>query len=124
MSGTGYKKVIVPEWENYTDQMCQMGCHHWSVARLIELSRDLEVEELPLRGISLFQKYNISSLQEMVKHFKAVQDADLQFPIILDEDGEIMDGRHWVMKALYLGEPTIKAVRFDANPRPCRVDAE
>jgi len=42
-------------------------------------------------------------------------------PIILDEDGELMDGRHRIMKALLIGLETVKAVRFDQNPPPCRV---
>jgi len=55
---------------------------------------------------------------------KAVNDADLTFPIILDEDGDIMDGRHRVMKAMLLGEESILAVRFDKNPSPCKIDDE
>jgi hypothetical protein len=58
----------------------------------------------------------------MVMHIKAVENADLKCPIILDEDGEIMDGRHRIMKALWKGKKTIKAVRFDVNPSPCRED--
>ena len=47
--------------------------------------------------------------------------ADLSRPIILDEDGELMDGRHRLMKAMLLGEESVLAVRFDENPSPCRV---
>jgi len=61
------------------------------------------------------------TLREMVMHMKAVNDADMECPIILDEDGDIMDGRHRIMKAILLGLPTIKAVRFEDNPNPCRV---
>ncbi len=43
---------------------------------------------------------------------KSVMDADLDFPILLNEDGVIIDGRHRLCKALYLGEKTIKARRF------------
>jgi hypothetical protein len=52
---------------------------------------------------------------------KTVYDSDLSFPIILDEDGALMDGRHRVMKAILIGQETIKAVRFDENPRPCKI---
>ena len=58
----------------------------------------------------------------MLWHFKAVVAADLDCPIILEEDGDIMDGRHRIMKAMYEGRDTIKAVRFDANPSPCKED--
>lgn len=37
------------------------------------------------------------------------------------EIGELMDGRHRLMKAMLLGHEKIKAVRFDENPSPCRV---
>jgi ParB-like chromosome segregation protein Spo0J len=62
--------------------------------------------------------YDKLTLREMVMHMKAVQKADLSMPVILDEDGELMDGRHRLMKAILLGKKTIKAVRFDVNPRP------
>ncbi|GAG07020.1 unnamed protein product, partial [marine sediment metagenome] len=45
-----------------------------------------------------------------------VNDADLSCPIILDDEGYVMDGRHRVMKALLLKKETIKAVRFEKNP--------
>lgn len=45
----------------------------------------------------------------------------LEKPIILDEDGGLMDGRHRLMKAMLIGAETIKAVRFDENPEPCQV---
>ena len=57
----------------------------------------------------------------MVTHMQAVNDADLNYPIILDEDGEVMDGRYRIMKALLTNRDTIKAVRFGINPEPCRV---
>jgi hypothetical protein len=57
----------------------------------------------------------------MVMHINAVLSADLKFPIILDEDGEIMDGRHRLMKAMLNGDETIRVVRFDENPSPCRI---
>ena len=103
-------------------QMSQLGNHHWSVARLIMLSRDLEVMEIPLRHMCVSYVYGQQTLREMVTHMKAVGDADMQYPIILDEDGDIMDGRHRLMKAMINGDKTIKAVRFDINPTPCFSD--
>lgn len=101
-------------------QFSKLGKHEWSVARLITLSCDLEIMEIPLKHLNIYNKYENLTLREMVMHFRAVNDADLSYPIILDEDGEIMDGRHRIMKALLNGHETIKAVRFDKNPDPCR----
>lgn len=100
-------------------QTCQIGRHIWSVPRLLELSRNLPVIDIPLDHLNLANYYNKLNLREMVMHMRTVLAADLDCPIILDEDGEIMDGRHRIMKALLHDLPTIKAVRFDENPYPC-----
>jgi len=80
--------------------------------------------EIPINHLNIYQTYNKLTLREMVMHFKAVNDADLSYPIILDEDGELMDGRHRIMKTLLNGNETIKAVRFETNPPPCKVTEE
>lgn len=111
----------VSTWHAPKDQSCTLGRHTWCVARLFELIRELPVMDVPLDHLSLYYTYEKLTLREMVMHMKAVNDADLSRPIILDEDGELMDGRHRLMKAMLLGEKTIKAVRFDENPSPDRV---
>lgn len=112
----------IKKWCSPEDQMCKLGRHSWSVARLFELARNLPVMDVPLNHLSVYYTYEKLTLREMVMHMKAVNDADIDKPIILDEDGELMDGRHRLMKAMLTGAETIKAVRFDENPSPCRVD--
>lgn len=116
-----YRKVLAEDTPGVSVQMSRLGNHHWSVARLIELSKDLFVMAIPLPHINMHYKYENLTLREMVGHMQAVNDADLNYPIILDEDGEIMDGRHRLMKAILLKHENIKAVRFEKNPRPCKV---
>ncbi|MDO8960085.1 MAG: hypothetical protein Q7U85_10160 [Rhodocyclaceae bacterium] len=111
----------IKPWHSPAEQMCNLGRHNWSVARLFELARDLQIMEVPLDHLHLYYTYEKLTLREMVTHMQAVNDADLDKPIILDEDGELMDGRHRLMKAMLTGAKTIKAVRFDENPSPCRV---
>lgn len=77
--------------------------------------------EIPIDHLNVYNTYDNLTLRDMVMHMKAVNDSDLDYPIILDEDADIMDGRHRIMKTLLLGIPTIKAVRFDENPSPCRI---
>lgn len=103
------------------EQMCSIGRHHWSVARLAFLASKLEVMDIPLKHLNMADQYTKLNLREMVTHIKAVNDADLSHPIILDEDGEIMDGRHRVMKSILEGAESIKAVRFESNPPPCKI---
>lgn len=111
----------IKEWHKPSDQMCTLGRHSWSVPRLFELSRDLPIMDIPINHLNLYYSYSDLTLRDMVMHMNAVNNADLDKPIILDEDGDLMDGRHRLMKAMLLGKETIKAVRFDYNPSPCKV---
>lgn len=113
--------MIVKRFVPANNQTAVLGKHNWSVPRLFELAKDLEVMEIPLEHINMYYKYESLTLREMTGHIVAVNEADLGFPIILDEDGEIMDGRHRLMKAIINGEKTIKAVRFKDNPSPCSI---
>lgn len=74
--------------------------------------------DIPLDHLYVWYDYGKLSLREMVMHWKAAESADMSKPIILDEDGVIMDGRHRLMKAMLHGDAAIKAVRFDKNPLP------
>lgn len=112
------------KWVSPNDQMCSLGRNLWSVPRLFELSRALPVMDVPLAHLNVNYTYSKITLREMVMHMRAVQEADLDYPIILDEDGELMDGRHRIMRAILDGRETIKAVRFTENPAPCRVNDE
>lgn len=112
----------IPDWVKPDNQMARIGRHHWSVSRLIELSKRLPVMDVCIDHLSVDFIYERLRLRELVMHMRAAQQADLSFPIILDEDGSLMDGRHRLMKAILEGHATIKAVRFDENPSPCRVD--
>lgn len=116
--------IRIPSFYSTETQMATLGQHSWSVARLFHLSKELPVLDIPLKHLSVYYKYANLTLREMVMHMKAVNDADLSYPIILDEDGELMDGRHRVMKALLIGAESVKAVRFDENPRPCVITDE
>jgi len=108
------------KWLSPNEQMCWLGDYGWSVPRLFELSKTLPVIEIPLDHLCLSSTYEKLTLRDLVMHMQAVNDANLSLPIIMSEDGDIMDGRHRVMKALLLNEETIKAVRFEENPEPCK----
>ncbi len=109
------------QWLLLREQKAKLGRHEWSVARLIELSKDLPVMEIPLLHLNVYNKYENLTLRELAGHMVAVREADLDKPIILDEDGEIMDGRHRIIKCMVEGIETIKAVRFLENPSPCSI---
>lgn len=90
----------------------------WSVTRLIEHSKGLEPFDMSLAGIYIGAKVfkESRSARAIAEHVKRVNETDLQYPILLDPDGFIMDGWHRVIKALVAGHETIKAVRFEEMP--------
>lgn len=111
----------IKQFYSTDEQMSRLGKHSWSVARLFELSKNLKVMDVPLDHLHLYYVYERLTLRDMVMHMQTVQKADLNKPIIIDEDGELMDGRHRLMKAMLNNKKSIKAVRFDINPSPCIV---
>lgn len=92
----------------------------WLVTSLIHHTKKQELKafNLPLCGINLATTVWGAGLKikDFAKHLKRTMDADLCYPIILDDDGFIMDGWHRIAKALFLGHSTIRAVRFDVTP--------
>lgn len=109
--------MITEYWPSPSEQYCTIGKQKWSVVRLIELSKSLPVYEVDIHAIYMDMALTSDwRLKDMATHFKAVMKADLSFPIILDQDGSLMDGRHRIVKALVEGAKTIKFVRFEKNP--------
>lgn len=109
---------IERKWEMGNQRVTFNGGVHY-IASIIESSKDLEVLEIPMKHLNI-NGYQLAagSLRAVVASMKHVLEADMQYPIILDEDGWIIDGRHRVCKALLEGHETIKAVRFEVNPSP------
>lgn len=92
----------------------------WRISELREVVRHQPVFDVPLAFLSLrdhtFDLHD--GLVTFAQHMKHVQEADLAFPIIFDEFGGILDGRHRLVKALLLGHDTIKGVRVPKGSTP------
>jgi hypothetical protein len=102
----------------YADSECSLGRFSWNVPRLVALSADLPIISVPLDALNLAQTVYTCTMRQILTEIAAIQNADLCYPILLSEDGEIFDGRHRIMKALSLGHSHIDAKRFDTNPKP------
>lgn len=103
----------------WTKQIYEDGAHHWKVTTLVAKAKDLKLRKMPIEALNLVgMEPNLLSMRNWVGHIKSVLDADLSYPIILDEHGRVMDGRHRIAKALLDGEDTIDYVRFDETPSP------
>lgn len=98
------------------------GNNTWSASNLVQWCKEKKypVFDLPLAGIDLsyIPWSNLTSVKTVASHFKRVQLANLEYPVILDDCGYIADGWHRIVKALVEGKRTIKAIRIQDMPEP------
>lgn len=109
----------------YFFRQSEKGLLAWDVRRLVTLSSDFPVEHIPVANIAeldethWYQHEGDSPTgRALLRHMQLIDEADLRYPIILDEDGRLMDGMHRVCKAAKQGLDLIRAVRFATNPDP------
>jgi hypothetical protein len=101
------------------------GLDAWDVDRLVELSRDFPLIEVPLDSIAELDSnywfgngFGEPTVRKIVEHMQLVREVDPSFPIILGVDGRVMDGMHRIVRALLDGKQRINAVRFATQPEP------
>ena len=63
----------------------------------------------------------VPTLREVARHCRRINAVTFEYPIILNDDGTLMDGGHRLCKALIEGRETIEAVRFPSMPPPDEV---
>jgi hypothetical protein len=97
----------------------------WDVDRLVTLSRKLPVAEVPLSDIAELDETfwfrlegESPTCRRVAEHARLMLETDLSHPILLGEDGRVMDGMHRVCRAMIEGRETIPAVRFEKDPEP------
>lgn len=111
--------IKIDPWTDIHTQRCEDGNARYVIKNLISRASKLDVGEMPLEHLNIYNLYpKLSSMREWVGHIKSVLEADLDCPIILDDEGYVMDGRHRIAKALLEGRETIKFVRFEKTPPP------
>ena len=107
------------------EQWFSDGTHRWHVPRLIEAAKGLPIEEVPVTSFRDLDEQVWEPLQTpraVVDHLRRILRADLSYPIIVSEDGWVMDGCHRLAKALLEGRETVLAVRFKTNPPPDEIE--
>lgn len=100
---------------------------YWKASTLWKLAETMPVEHVPLTSFDWTnENFQCSSFsdpplwRDIGDHTRRILAADLQFPIILNAKGDVMDGMHRILKCYVFGLPTIKAVRFTETPPPDR----
>ena len=109
--------------KQYYFRQSERGLLAWDVDRLVELSGDLPRKRVRLEDIRELDQLCGSDSARLtwrgvLGHIKLINEADLSFPIILSANGDVMDGRHRVVKAALEGSDVIDAVQFENDPAP------
>jgi len=112
------KVKIKKAWDTISEQRVENDKAVWMVVDIIEKAKNLPVKEIPTDHLTLDFKICGIKVREFVSHMKLILEADMKYPIILDDEACLFDGRHRVAKALLEGHETIKAVRFEEDPQP------
>jgi hypothetical protein len=100
------------------------GLRAWDVHRLVALSADLPIVQVPLAAIrELDEPYwyglgTVPTCRSVAEHARLIHEVDESFPIILSSDGGVMDGMHRVAKAAMQGRDALPARRFIIDPEP------
>lgn len=95
------------------------GGNHWYDSTLWKAAEPLEEFEIPLIALNMSgNPWTMTNFRWVLYHIRRVENANLDYPILLDPDGSIADGWHRVAKAILRGDRTIKAKKFIVMPDP------
>ncbi len=105
------------------------GYYAWDVERLIGLASQLAKQRVWLSAIKEIDESFWSgetggalTCRDIAEHARLIEEADLNYPIIMCSKHRVMDGMHRVLKAMNLGEQSIEAVVFEKDPEPDYTD--
>ncbi|WP_310621423.1 hypothetical protein [Flexibacterium corallicola] len=97
----------------------------WDVHQLVRKSKNLRAFHLPLSEITELDENwwyddgkSLPTPRAIAAHIALVAQTDLKHPIILCQNGRLMDGMHRAVKALTQQRSTILAIRFPHTPEP------
>jgi len=116
--------------QQYHFRKSEQGLLAWDVFKLVRMSKDFDVIQVPVSDIrELNEDYWFGQgesilTKDIAGHAKQIYDADLSYPIILCPEGRVMDGMHRVCKAFLLSHDTISAVKFKELHEPDYVGKE
>lgn len=104
--------------------------HIWNVNKLVQQSEGLEVKSFPLLHFTelnepyWFNQGDIVTANDFIHHMQLVNEASLDFPILLCKEGRIIDGMHRVVKAVLLGLTHINAIQLVKKIEPDFIDVD
>jgi len=92
----------------------------WRTQTLIQKSKDLKVDAFHITDSIMDENimWTLKNVHDYLIHYKRVQRADLNEPLILRSDGYVMDGWHRIIKAISCGIEVLPSKQFIVDPEP------
>ena len=91
----------------------------WKTSQLIDFCEEKKYQpvkaSLDCFDLS-FMPFTVTDLKEFIMQCKRAQDADLSYPIIIDDYGIVANGYHRIVKAILEGRTEIDCVRMEEMP--------
>lgn len=110
----------------FADSEYHRGDKVWKAQTLYDFAKVKEypILDMPLWNIDLtLEPFECSQLYSFIFQCKRVCNCSLDYPILLDNYGQIADGYHRLCKAILEGKETIKAIRLEEMPAPDRLES-
>ena len=109
-----YPKVELPRfWDqgHREESVNGLGDRRWKITDLRKAVENVPVYHIPLAFLDLAaHEFNTEGgLIAFAQHVRHVDESNTDDPIIVDQWGRILDGRHRIVKALLEGRTTIPA---------------
>lgn len=113
---------------SFEESNYERGGKHWMATTLLRACHDqgLEPFEYPLAGYDLSTKsFALDNTDQFIWQMRRTLDADYEnYPIILDDYGQVCDGNHRICHAILDGKKAILAYRLQHMPAPDFIDSD
>ena len=115
-----------PSHTHSTERDCKK--YIWYTERLWKLAKDLPEYEVDVESFveldrdCWFGEGRAPTIREIAEHCRRINETDPHNPVIINDNGQLMDGGHRLARALLEGRKTVKAVRFAEMPEPDEVE--
>jgi len=98
----------------------------YKVADIIFAAKDLPIEKVDIRLLDKWYNLGLDeqdvTLVDVARKIKHVLSVDFKHPIIISDDGAVLDGKHRLTKALYLGKKTVNVKILPIELMPPAID--
>ena len=91
----------------------------WKTSQLVDFCEEKKYQpfKAPLACFDLsFMNFPVSNLNSFILQCKRALDADLKYPIIIDDLGIVANGYHRIVKAILEGKTEIDCIRMEEMP--------